>query len=142
MSIVMVINRTYGTKQTTGLLTVVTYPDHKFFTIEPPWLGNISQVSCIPEGVYQYKKCEPTPKFPYQHIDILNVPDRGGIKIHRGNYVTQTHGCPLPGLSLIDINHDGLLDVQSSHIALDQILNIIPDVGKILFTTTQEGKSM
>lgn len=65
-------------------------------TLEPPWKGNQHKISCIPEGEYPVKWTF-SHKFHRYLPEILNVPARVGIRIHRGNYPSSTEGCILPG---------------------------------------------
>lgn len=95
-------------------------------TLELPDKNNKPRVSCIPVGVYDCCLLECSPKIKYPHISILKVPDRSGIKIHRGNYVRQIRGCILVGLKHTDIDKDGLIDVTSSTDALNEILELVP----------------
>jgi hypothetical protein len=52
------------------------------------------------------------------------VPDRDGIKIHKGNYTSQILGCVLPGLHHIDLNKDGIMDVSNSGEALRLLIDV------------------
>jgi hypothetical protein len=62
-------------------------------TLEPPDLGNRSDVSCIPEGRY---RCMPvdSPHFGRTY-EITDVPGRTHILFHPGNLRRDTHGCVL-----------------------------------------------
>lgn len=67
------------------------------FTVERPWLSNARDVSCLPEGVYA---CRPRHYHDggYPATEVTNVPGRGPILFHRGNWVNETKGCILIGL--------------------------------------------
>ena len=77
--------------------------DFSCFTLEPPWKGNLRNLSCIPDGVY---KCvwHRSPRFGWVY-HITGVPDRSLVLIHPGNLGgdtekglrTHTHGCVLLG---------------------------------------------
>lgn len=69
------------------------FPDVGVFTLEPPWLNNEKNISCIPDGDYLLRLTGDV-KFP---IEIMNVPNRSGIFMHVGNWVRQTRGCVLVG---------------------------------------------
>lgn len=124
--------RTYREKETTSIAHVINDSVdvvYTFVTVELPWKDNQRRISCIPEGEYKLvknKNPEHIKKFG-NHFDILNVPDRDGIKIHCGNYYTQILGCVLPGKSLVDINGDGEPDVNYTRIVLDKLFEILPD---------------
>ncbi|MFA6569678.1 MAG: DUF5675 family protein [Bacteroidota bacterium] len=127
----VIIKRTqYRDKQVTGLLTVEDSDKILFscYTLELPDLQNQKQISCIPLGSYECRKTEGSPHIKYPHIDIINVPKRTGIKIHKGNYYSQIAGCCLVGLGFTDINADGYKDVTSSGKALEKLLEVVPDV--------------
>ena len=93
-------------------------------TLELPWRNNQRVVSCIPKGSYQVRFCSDSEKIPYPHFEILNIPGRDGVKIHRGNFVENTKGCVLIGSDFGDINSDGVPDVTGSKVTLDQLLII------------------
>lgn len=70
--------------------------EHLCETLELPWVGNQRNISCIPEGTYP---CELL--YSWAHKRFLywlqNVPGRGAIEIHVGNFVKDTQGCILLG---------------------------------------------
>ncbi len=72
-------------------------------TIEPPWLDNIKNRSCVPAGEYKMA-LKDSPKFGLVY-EVKDVPDRTNILIHIGNYAgdeesgyySDTKGCIMPG---------------------------------------------
>lgn len=108
-------------------------PDAHFgcYTLERPEKGNMNKISCIPKGTYSWVKVGATKNIPYEHISILNVPQRSGICIHIANYVKQIEGCIAVGTKLIDINGDGQMDTASSKVAFDKLMAVLPDAGTI-----------
>jgi len=113
--------------QTLGDLTLFNDKEEIVFTcktLELPDKDNKQQVSCIPKGVYEVVKINQSPNIKYPHFDIKNVPNRSGVKIHKGNYHNQIQGCILLGINYIDINNDGQLDVTDSGKALDRLLTL------------------
>lgn len=68
-------------------------------TLELSWKDNEKRVSCVPKGVYEARKRggDESSKYKYQHIEILDVPNRSKILIHIGNYPKSTKGCVLLG---------------------------------------------
>lgn len=116
----VIIKRNYFSKlQTTGVLKV--FNEHGVcvyacMTLELPYVANVVEISCIPSGRYQAIKRN-SPKFG-DHFQILDVKKRNFILIHFGNFIEQSKGCILVGTSLSDIDIDGLLDIQSSKIAM------------------------
>jgi hypothetical protein len=66
-------------------------------TLEPPWLNNQRDISCIPCGTYKGKKHSGT---EFSDVwEICDVPGRDEILIHNGNFRRDTKGCPLVGRS-------------------------------------------
>ena len=61
-------------------------------TLELTWKDNKKSVSCIPKGVYEARKRsgDESGKYKYQHIEILDVPDRSLILIHVGSFPKNT----------------------------------------------------
>jgi len=106
------------------------YEDFSCFTLELPWLMNKESQSCIPQGMYTYRKHDSAKNGPCLMLD--KVPGRSWIQIHSGNYTHQIEGCILPGDSLKDINQDGIPDVANSRRTLIKLLNLVPEVGKML----------
>lgn len=74
-------------------------------SLELPWRNNQDMVSCIPVGVYDVNfRVSPvvnrTSKGKYPSgYEVANVPDREFIMFHIGNYIRNTHGCILVGMS-------------------------------------------
>lgn len=82
-------------RPTNGILFINGAP--KFLTLEPPWLNNRVNVSCIPTGKYLCKKYS-SAKYPDTY-EIEGVKGRDQILFHAGNFLKDTHGCVLLGLS-------------------------------------------
>ena len=83
---------------TTGQLFM---PDGiSLYTLEDPWLENAKGISCIPTGVY---RCILSTSARFNRVmpELLAVPGRTGIRIHGGNTVADTEGCPLVGMSMV-----------------------------------------
>lgn len=103
-------------------------------SLELPWLGNASDHSCIPPGVYPYRVA-PSPRLDGRLVIwIDNVPGRINIQIHPANYTKDILGCVAPGLTVADIDRDVTPDVTSSSDAHNYILEHIPSTGHIRFT--------
>ena len=95
-----ILKRLPSTDQgTTGILSC---EDFCCFMRELPWRDNIQQKSCIPVGEYMVVWGN-SPRFGMCY-HVTNVPNRGSILIHSGNYTgntdkgfkTHSHGCLLP----------------------------------------------
>ena len=84
------------------MLGVIYGPNGKVcYTMEPPWRDNRSNVSCIPPREYGVKYLKKSATGKYRDCYwITNVPERLAILCHKGNLVTDTMGCILPGMKL------------------------------------------
>ena len=66
--------------------------DFSCYTVERPWLNNEPYSSCIPTGVYDVKLGMYN-RGGYPAFEIMNVPNRTHIKIHKGNTMNNVVGC-------------------------------------------------
>ena len=96
------------------------------YTLELPWRDNARSISCIPAGKYI---CERWHSPTYGEVFVVtNVPNRTGILIHVGNWISDIRGCILPGTQ--QSIQDGGLDrysVFNSGIALDGFMDLLKD---------------
>lgn len=79
-----------------GIFGVLLYGDIPLcVTLENNWLDNKTNLSAIPEGVYE---CVPHNGTKYKNVWVLkDVPNRSAILIHAGNIEDDTRGCILVG---------------------------------------------
>ena len=92
----LLIRDTFTEKSVIGKL----YLNSEFYghTLELAWKDNQKRISCIPKGVYEVKKRHTQKsKYKYEHLHILDVPDRELILMHIGNYPKNSKGCILLG---------------------------------------------
>lgn len=89
-----------------GVHGTMTFKDGtELRTLERPWKGNARRISCIPEGTYKMRKrysplVSRLTKGRYELAwEIVDVPDRDYILVHQGNYVKDSEGCVLVGMS-------------------------------------------
>jgi len=75
---------TFGTMQVDG--------EPFGFTLELPWKGNQSQVSCIPADLYGIAITWSN-RWRKPMLEILKVPGRSGIRIHNANFAHELLGC-------------------------------------------------
>lgn len=131
------INRGYYHDCTLGRLFI---KDQSFYcaTLELPWLGNEPQVSCIPEGKYNYRVA-PSPSRGRNVIWIDKVAERSAIQIHEGNYTSQIRGCILVGDGIRDMNKDAVPDVTNSLVTLNKLLDLIEPTGTITFGLAKQS---
>lgn len=88
-------------------------------TLELPNNKNKSNTSCIPVGTYTciYTWSAKFKKFTYELID---VPNKKGIRFHSGNYTQNTKGCILLGMKTGFLNKDKEIDMLDSRKAITQ----------------------
>ena len=110
-----VVRTYFNQNYTKGVMLV----DNEFFgyTLEPQKKGS-NETSCLNRcidtgkyvAVYEY-----SPKFKQHLIELKNVPDHTEIKIHTGNFRSDTRGCILVGL------RSGVGCVLDSKIAVEML---------------------
>lgn len=117
-------------KQSLGIYEILNENNRvltMLFCLELPWLNNKKKVSCILPAIYPLFKVEATMKIPYKHLWIAQVPNRSGIKIHKGSFYFQIEGCQVPGFGVQDLNNDGYLDVKDSTGGLKRLMDLLPN---------------
>jgi len=97
----------------------------EFVTLEPAWKGNQKQISCIPIGSYKVTPRK-SPKYG-NHYHVQDVDGRSYILLHFGNYRKDSTGCILVGKRFADINNDDAMDITSSKVTLEKLLQLAPD---------------
>ncbi len=78
-----------------GTFGRMTFRDFECYTVERPWENNEPNVSCIPCGLFELKPTRYN-RGGYDTLEII-VPGRTLIKIHIGNTIGDSLGCPLVG---------------------------------------------
>ena len=101
------------------------YKDFNCLTLELPWLDNKTSISCILEGSYRARKR--VSKRNGKVIELIGVPNRTYIQIHKGNFTSDIEGCILVGDTLKDINQDGTPDVGNSGKTMAKLYDIVPE---------------
>jgi hypothetical protein len=111
--------------QTTGILFVEKDGQVRTFkALELPFKNNQHNISCIPEGVYKCKytrsnRLSALKGTDFYTYEILDVPNRDGIRIHSANYASQLLGCVALGKDFRDLNNDGNVDLTDSRMAVE-----------------------
>ena len=91
-----------------------------FTTLEPPWLDNEKNKSCIPVNIYRCKRVD-SPKFGLTY-EVIDVPDRENILCgHVGNFVSNTQGCILIASGFMP-NQKGISDSEKAVSLFRQIV--------------------
>lgn len=127
----LIIKRAYFSDCTIG--RIISLSGKAVFCLELPWRGNAQNISCIPEGIYPYRKAH-SPARGVEVIWIDKVPDRSAIQIHAANQTDDLKGCIAPGTSVIDYWEDGTPDVMNSSGAMARIMEETPETGWIKIT--------
>lgn len=76
--------------RTNGIWTLPDGTEIK--TLERPWADNQVSVSCIPAGVYKFRR---DTHGRFQWFRILDVPNRTDIEVHEGFEPRHSEGCVL-----------------------------------------------
>jgi hypothetical protein len=84
----------------------------------PPPEPKVPGATCIPCGVYEVRVTH-SPKFGREMPLLLDVPGFSGVRIHAGNFPSDTEGCLLPGV----VRHGE--SVKESRIAYVHILSLL-----------------
>ena len=68
------------------------------YIMEPEWRNNQTDVSCIPKGEYTVDYMARSASGKYRDVyHVAHVKNRYGVLIHKGNLLSQTRGCLIPG---------------------------------------------
>lgn len=103
-----------------GTFGTLTLPDDwTCYTLELPWRDNQPGISCIPAGLYALR-VGMYYKGGYPALELLDVPGRSQIKVHRANVQSDLEGCIAPGRELGVLRGDWA--VLNSGSALDHIM--------------------
>lgn len=107
-------------------------------SLERPWVNNQKEISCIPKGEYRIKR-QIKPKHG-SCFEVMNVPNRTDILIHKGNFVWDSAGCIIFGEQFENVmtSHSDkpVTSVQQSGVAYSQFMAIMAgkDDGKLIIT--------
>jgi len=77
----------------------------------------------IPAGRYQIRLTY-SPKFGKNMLEVCDVPNYTGIRIHPGNTNEDTEGCILPG-NVCRFHNDGESRIEESTLAYNRIFPVI-----------------
>lgn len=94
--ITLELNRHYLNECTISTAVLMVDDNVKFVCnfFELPWRNNSKNISCIPAGSYN---CKPYSSVRYNNVyQVDDVPNRGYILIHIGNFLKDTEGCLMP----------------------------------------------
>ena len=102
----------------------LSFIDFQCFTLELPWIDNLTNISCIPAGMYRVTKYESPSKGSV--LLLHDIPNRTYVEIHSGNYTSQIDGCILVGDGIKYLNNDTIPDVTNSKKTLRKLLDLVP----------------
>lgn len=103
------------------------YGSQKWWAIERPWLANLPFESCIPDGDYPVIRSDST-RFGRNQWEIVQVPQRSGIRIHVGNTAAHVQGCIALGMGL----SPDLQSVTESQKAIQDFCNATANQDQLL----------
>ena len=112
-------------------------------TLERPWKNDATDVSDIPTGTYRGRITK-SPHLGYVTPELLNVPGRSGIRMHRGCLPRDSEGCILVGTAFGHVDYgDGTPDgrgdgITDSHAAFGRLMNLLADLEEFTLTITDE----
>ena len=95
-----IVRLEYSRSAVLGVMRLMGQP--RFVTLEPPWLLNRRNASCIPTGSYFCERYVSS-KLGLETFRIVGVPGRSGIAFHPGTIPDDTDGCVLLGMCYGDI---------------------------------------
>lgn len=98
-------------------------------TLEPPWLNNQPNISCIPAGSYDLVPWL-SPSLKINTLKLENVPNRSGILFHSGNDAggvdTDSQGCILVGLQFGKVGGKSQkMGLLQSKIAFSKLIEVV-----------------
>lgn len=109
----------------------LSYNGFNCFTVELPWKGNTSNESCIPAGMYEYKRIT-SPSSGKRVLRLAGVEGRTLVNIERANFVRQLLGCIAVGRDLTFLDADAIIDISpTSSLTMDALLEAVPAKGRI-----------
>lgn len=118
-----------------GVFGTLSVDGFECYTVERPWLDNKPRESCIPEGVYRLELGMYN-RGGYPAYEIMNVPDRSLIKIHRGNNMSDVIGCVALGTGLW--YYENLWSVSNSSGAMNGFMDAMDgEDGQIIIKSKQ-----
>lgn len=92
--------------QTDGVKGRLVFPSgYEIMTLERPWVDNKPEISCIPADMYEvkYRDSDLTKRLTSgkhtKTFQIVDVEGRTNIMIHIGNFIKNSLGCVLVGMS-------------------------------------------
>lgn len=106
-----------------------------WLTLELRWRGNERNISCVPYGPYvmDWTKSEVFGRYTYQ---LLDVPDRAGIRFHPANYATELKGCIALGNGIWKGN--GAWGVTHSGRSIEQMQEVLDRNALVCSVTWEE----
>lgn len=88
--------RTFGKLYVDGMYLCHTLEDMDRKLEDGQGRTKVPGETAIPRGTYKVT-IDDSVRFKRRMLHVLDVPHFDGVRIHGGNSVSQTHGCPLVG---------------------------------------------
>ena len=117
-----------------GTFGVMHGPWGSRLSVELPWRDNAQDVSCVPLGSYRVAWTW-SKHFQRHTYQLLDVPGRGGIRLHTANWPRNLLGCIGPGRKLAKFGDPPTWGVTHSGSTLREIES---GLGHLPFTLSIE----
>jgi hypothetical protein len=134
------VRTAYGTTYTAGRMMIAAVT---FFSMEPPWMGNLAGLSCVPDGVYDlvpyHSPAHNKDTWCLENLDLgisafNRAEDRAYCEIHSANWAPQLKGCIALGLSGLPMFYPASGTVQpaveGSKDAIEAFIEIMEPMSK------------
>lgn len=106
-----------------GTFGTLSLDNFNCLTVELPDRNNEPNTSCIPKGQYTCKWTH-SPRLDKYTYEVLNVPNRDGIRIHSANYPDQLLGCIALGSYTANVNgKEGVFNSRDTTQKFETLLN-------------------
>lgn len=101
--------------------------NQEFYTVEdivrPAGEKKVYGQTAIPQGTYRVAWTF-SPRFKRYMLELLNVPNFIGIRIHSANYAYELEGCIAPGLKRM-VKGGKIVGVSDSRKAMDEVEKLV-----------------
>lgn len=95
--------------------------------LERPFIDGYGKMSMIKPGVYT-TRLTLSPKFKVVTPEILGIEGREHVRIHWGNDIDDSLGCPLTGTTFDPVGGmNGKVGVTGSKMAFDELMDLLRD---------------
>lgn len=93
-------------------------------SLERAWIENKNGISCVPPGEFSIAY-ERSAAFKKELWELKGVSNRNEVKFHAANFWYELKGCIALGDRIIDMDADGVPDVQNSRKTMTEFENVL-----------------